>query len=175
VSEPLLRERVLVTGAFGNIGRNAVAALTAHGYRVRALRFERPDRAARRAVGPGVEVVSGDVRDRAAMDAAVRGCDVVVHLAYLIPPPALEKPDLAESINTGGTRTILDACRAAARPPRFLFASTLDVYGVTAHLAPPRRVGDPVSATDVYSGHKIEGERMVREGIHLLAGDGRAA
>ena len=39
---------------------------------------------------------------------------------------------------------MLDAARAAARPPRFLFASSLDVYGETQHLPPPRRVGDPV-------------------------------
>jgi nucleoside-diphosphate-sugar epimerase len=162
MSERERGERVLVTGAFGNIGRNAVPALVEAGYRVRALRFERAeDRAVRRAFGPTVEVIRGDVRDRAAMDAAVRDVDVVVHLAYLIPPPALEQPDLARSVNLDGTRTLLAACGAAARPPRFLFASTLDVYGLTAHLPPPRRVGDPVSAADAYGQHKIDCEGLV--------------
>jgi len=157
---------VLVTGAFGNIGRHAVGALCASGHTVRALRHgtRRPsaeERALARGFGPQVEVIGGDVRDRAAMDAAVRDVDAVVHLAYLIPPPALEQPALAQSINVEGTRTVLAAAAAAARPPRFLFASTLDVYGDTQHLPPPRRVGDPVQHTDAYSGHKITCERLV--------------
>lgn len=156
--------RVLVTGAFGNIGRHTVRALRDRGHHVRALRHEGlRDRAVARAFGPRVEVVRGDVRDRAAMDRAVREVDCVVHLAYVIPPRALARPRLAESVNVEGTRTVLAAARAAARPPRFVFASTLDVYGHTQHLPPPRRVGDPVSATDAYSAHKIACEALVRE------------
>jgi nucleoside-diphosphate-sugar epimerase len=161
---PFSASRVLVTGAFGNIGRHALAALVAEGHHVRALSHHgKGDRAAARKIAPSIEVVSGDVRDRAAMDAAVRGVDCVAHLAYLIPPPALEQPALAEEVNVGGTRTLLEAAAAAPRPPRFLFASTLDVYGHTQHLAPPRKVGDPLQATDAYSAHKIACEKMVAE------------
>jgi UDP-glucose 4-epimerase len=165
VTPPSLR--VFCTGAFGNIGQHAVRELCAAGHQVRALRHERRDRAAERALaragGDRLEIVQGDVRDRAAMDRAVRDVDVVVHLAYVIPPPAVERPALAQSVNVEGTRTLLAAARAAPRPPRFLFASTLDVYGVTLHLPPPRRVGDRVQRTDVYSGHKIDCERLVAE------------
>jgi nucleoside-diphosphate-sugar epimerase len=161
---PFVPSRVLVTGAFGNIGRHALAALVAEGHHVRALsHHRRGDRAVARAISPAIEVVHGDVRDRAAMDAAVRGVDCVVHLAYLIPPPALEQPALAEAVNVGGTRALLEAAAHADRPPRFVFASTLDVYGLTQHLEPPRRVGDPVQGTDAYSHHKIACERMVME------------
>jgi UDP-glucose 4-epimerase len=157
--------RVLVTGAFGNIGQHAVRELRTGGYAVRALRHtaraSAADRALARGFGPEVEVIHGDVRDRAAMDAAVRDVDAVVHLAYVIPPPALERPALAQSVNVEGTRTVLAAARAAQRPKHFVFASTLDVYGFTQHLPPPRRVGDPVHHTDAYSGHKITCERLV--------------
>jgi nucleoside-diphosphate-sugar epimerase len=157
--------RVLVTGAFGNIGRYAVREISAAGYQVRALGHDARPSAAERALerdfGPSVEVIRGDVRDRAAMDAAVRGAGTVVHLAYSIPPPALERPALAQSINVEGTRTLLAAAVAAEEPPRFFFASTLDVYGLTQHLPPPRRVGDRLQRTDAYSGHKIDCERLV--------------
>lgn len=158
---------ILVTGAFGNIGSHATLALLRRGHRVRALTHQN-DTADRRLAsrwrraGFEPEIVRGDVRDRAAMEAAVKGVDCVVHLAYLIPPPALEQPELAESINVGGTRTLIEAIRAVAPGARLLFASTLDVYGHTQHLPPPRRVGDPVAATDVYSAHKIECEAMVQ-------------
>ncbi len=158
--------RVLVTGAFGNIGRHAVRELSAAGHRVRALghgaRATAEERSLARAFGPAVEVVRGDVRDRAAMDRAVRDVDCVVHLAFVIPPPALERPALAQSVNVEGTRTVLAAAVAAARPPRFVFASTLDVYGATTHRSPPRRVGDRLERTDAYSGHKIDCERLVK-------------
>ncbi len=159
--------RIFVTGAFGNVGRHAVRALVERGHEVRALKFSRASKMSlARVFGAAAEhvrVVEGDVRDRAAMDEAVRGADVVVHLAYVIPPPALEDPALAESVNLGGTRALLDAARAAERPPKFLFASTLDVYGLTQHLPPPRRVGDPLAATDAYSAQKISCEQWVRD------------
>ncbi len=61
---------------------------------------------------------------------------------------------------------MLAAAAAAPRKPRFLFASTLDVYGDTQHLPPPRKVSDPVQPTDAYSGHKIACERLVeRSGL----------
>lgn len=156
--------RVLVTGAFGNIGSHAVPALVRAGHRVRAL-LHRSDRETKRfaALGNRLEIIRGDVRDRASMDAAVRDVDIIIHLAYMIPPPALAQPELAEAINVGGTRTLLDAALGVSIPPRFLFASTLDVYGHTQHLPPPRRVDDPVSAADAYGGHKIACERMVKE------------
>jgi nucleoside-diphosphate-sugar epimerase len=154
--------RVLVTGALGNIGSNTVPVLLERGHRVRALDVKPMPDELRRSLGRA-EVVRADVRDRAAMDAAVRDVDVVVHLAYLIPPPAWDQPAQAEAVNVGGTNTLLDAAKAAATPPRFLFASSLDVYGRTTHLPPPRRVTDPLEATDNYSGHKIANEARVRE------------
>jgi UDP-glucose 4-epimerase len=159
---------VLVTGAFGNIGRNTVASLLEAGHTVRGL-TENPGRdgAVARALGGGLEIAEGDVRRIADLQAAVAGCDVVIHLAYVIPPLCLERPDLSRSVNVDGTANVLDAARREGErtgvAPRILFASTLDVYGHTSHLEPPRRVTDPVAETDAYTGHKIECEHLVRE------------
>lgn len=156
-------DHVLVTGAFGNIGRNVVAQLLERGYRVRATSIAPRDARIAATWSGRVEVVRGDVRDRAMMDSALRGVRTVIHLAYVIPPLAHENPELAKSVNVGGTRNLLKAARASATPPRMLFASTLDVYGTSNGRPPPRRVGDPLIETDNYSGHKIAGETMVRE------------
>jgi UDP-glucose 4-epimerase len=152
---------VLVTGGFGNIGRSAIDALRTDGHRVRVLSHDhaRHRRAAREL---GVEVAWGDVREPADVAAAVAGQDVVVHLAAVIPPDSEERPELARAVNVDGTRAVVDAALAAARPPRLLFASTFDVFGRTTHLPPPRRLADPVAATDAYTAHKLEGEAMVR-------------
>jgi UDP-glucose 4-epimerase len=159
---------VLVTGAFGNVGSNVVASLVEQGHRVRGLT---PDRKRERAVidrfAGRVDVVEGDVRRAADLAAAVAGQDVVVHLAFVIPPLCHEQPGLAEGVNVGGTRNLIEAMQQegarTGTTTKLVFASTLDVYGRTSHLEPPRRVDDPVEATDNYSAHKIECERMVRD------------
>jgi nucleoside-diphosphate-sugar epimerase len=152
---------VLVTGGFGNIGRSAVEALRADGHRVRVLSPDHP-RHRRAARELAVDVAWGDVRRPAAVTDAVQDQDVIVHLAAILPPDADERPELAREVNVEGTRTLLDAARALPRPPRLLFASTFDVFGRTTHLPPPRRLSDPVVATDAYTAHKLEGEAMVR-------------
>ncbi|HKS70785.1 MAG TPA: NAD(P)-dependent oxidoreductase, partial [Ktedonobacterales bacterium] len=156
--------RVLVTGAYGNIGASSVRELRRQGHQVRA--FGRPSRANRRVAasfGQRVELRWGDVRDPSAVARAVEGQDAVVHMAYILPPVADDHPALAEAVNIGGTRNVIEAACAQAVPPRLLFASTFDIFGFTQDQPPPRRVTDPVAATDAYTRHKIEGERMVRE------------
>lgn len=154
---------VLVTGAFGNLGAATVEALLAAGHRVRALRFSSDARALARRWQGRVEIVDGDVRAPASLAPAVRGVDVVVHLAFMIPPACLERPDEARRINVDGTRNLVAAMRAEAPGARLLFASSLDVFGHTQHLPPPRRVDDPVAATDEYTAHKLACEAMVRD------------
>jgi nucleoside-diphosphate-sugar epimerase len=157
--------RVLVTGAFGNIGSHTVDALVDAGHEVRALRFggERVAKARMARWQRGrVQVVDGDVRDPATLPAAVRDVDVIVHCAFVIPPACLEAPEAARRVNVDGTKNLLAAAAEHAPRARFHFASTLDVFGRTAHLPPPRRVTDATSATDVYAEHKLECEALVR-------------
>jgi nucleoside-diphosphate-sugar epimerase len=152
---------VLVTGGFGNIGRSAVDVLRGGGHRVRVLSPRKPrhERTARRL---GLDAAWGDVRRAEDVAAALRDQEAVVHLAAILPPDSDAQPALAREVNVEGTRTLLAAAAALPSPPRFLFASTFDVFGRTTHLPPPRRLSDPVCATDPYTGHKIEAEGMVR-------------
>ncbi|MFC0547928.1 NAD-dependent epimerase/dehydratase family protein [Kutzneria chonburiensis] len=150
--------QVLVTGAFGNIGSSAAAQLRAQGHEVRLL--DVPTRANLRRAQGCSDVVWADIRDADAVQRAVRDQDVVVHLAGLIPPQVAENPELARAVNVGGTENVLEA--VARHRSRIIFASTLDVYGHTQHLAPPRRVDEPTAPTDEYSGHKIRCEELVR-------------
>ncbi len=156
---------VLLTGATGNIGLSALQAMVERGYRVRALvvnkRSLRLLRVYRR--HPQVEPFIGDVRDAGRMREAASGQDVIVHLAYIIPPTSNEQPELARAVNLDGTRNMIDAACSQPKPPRFLFASTFDLFGQTAHLPPPRRVTDPVCASDLYTEHKLQGETWVQE------------
>ena len=155
--------KVLLTGAFGNIGSHTAPELTRQGHVVRLLSLDTPERRGRGRVLPrGCEIAWGDVCSPSDMARAVRGVEAVVHLAGVIPPVALEQPDQARRVNVDGTRVLLEACVAQPTPPRLLFASTFDVHGRTLSKTPPRHVDDPVEATDVYTAHKLECEAMVK-------------
>ena len=154
--------RILVTGAFGNIGSHTVPELLRRGHQVRA--FNRLNTDARKlAAGLKVETVWGNVQDRAALDRATAGVDAVIHLAASIPPGADEDPDEAQATNVDGTANVVAACEGQPSPPRLLFTSTFDVHGHTLHKPPPRHVDDPLEATDPYTRHKIADERMIQE------------
>jgi len=160
---------VLVTGAFGNVGTSALKALIARGHHVRCLDLEtRVNRRTARRFGDAVEVVWGDLRRHEDVRLAVRGQDVAVHLAFIIPKMSAtgveseKRPDWARRINIGGTRNLLTAMASLKSPPKILFASSYHVFGRTQHEPPPRTLEDPVQPTEYYSRHKVACERMVR-------------
>lgn len=154
--------RVLLTGASGNVGRNALRALVDDGHYVRALVLPGESVPKPFRVHPQVELFTGDLRDAARMREAARDQDAILHVAYIIPPLSNEKPDLARAVNVDGTRNLIAAAQVQPVPPRFLFVSTFDLFGVTAHLEPPRRATDPVVASDPYTEHKLQSERDVQ-------------
>ncbi|MBC8448539.1 MAG: SDR family NAD(P)-dependent oxidoreductase [Chloroflexi bacterium] len=161
---------VLLTGAFGNVGRSALEELIRQGHTVRCfdLKTRANARAARKFKGQ-VEVMWGDLRRPEDVAAAVQGQDVVVHLAFIIPKLSAtgveceSRPDWAHEINVGGTGHLIQAMEAQPKPPRLIFTSSCHVYGRTQHQRPPRTVHDPVQPIEHYSQHKIACERMVRE------------
>jgi nucleoside-diphosphate-sugar epimerase len=155
---------VLLTGAFGNLGNYVTAELLRQGYSVRCFDLRTPACEERAARFAGlVDVAWGDLRDTSIVQKMVKGQDVVLHLAAVIPPGSNHNSELTRAVNIGGTRNLLQAARVQAVPPRFFFASTFDLFGHTQKLPPPRRVSDPVEVSDVYTETKAVGEKMVAE------------
>jgi UDP-glucose 4-epimerase len=157
------RVNVLLTGAFGTVGRHAMAELLKAGHAVRALELPTPrnQSLARRLAAPRMEVVWADVRDELAVARAAAGHDAVAHLAAIIPPASDLQPELARAVNVDGTRNVLQAMkRAGAR--RLVYASSVAVFARSQPRPPPRRADDPTAGTDPYSHHKLECEEMVR-------------
>jgi nucleoside-diphosphate-sugar epimerase len=118
---------VLITGATGAVGPSVVQAFYAKGYLVRTLSIDPPPRG----LWPDdVEVLIGDVTDRATVEAAMKGVDFVVHLAALLhivnPHPELQKD--YERINVGGTTTVVESA-LKGDIKRLVFLSTISVYG----------------------------------------------
>jgi nucleoside-diphosphate-sugar epimerase len=157
--------RILLTGAFGNVGRSAIAALRAEGDSITVL--EAPTEANRQLaalIARDCRVLYGDIRDEARVREAIEGQEAVIHLAALIPPAADAKPELTREINIGGTAKLIAAAKAQAKPPRIVFASSIAAYG--DRLASPWiSTTDPLSPNedDVYGQTKAEAERLLHE------------
>ncbi len=112
--------KALVTGGGGFLGKAIVRQLVGRGDAVRS--FSRGDYPELRALG--VDVRRGDVADRASASDAVRGCDVVFHIAAKagIWGTAAEY----EQANVEGTRNVIEACRREGIG-RLVFASSPSV------------------------------------------------
>jgi nucleoside-diphosphate-sugar epimerase len=157
--------KVLLTGAFGNLGSLVVEELLARKHHVVA--FDVPSKTNRKiAQGFGdtaeLEIVWGDIRDEAQVASLVHRVDAVLHLAAIIPPFSERDPELAHAVNVGGTENLLRAIEGAARPPLLVFGSSISVFGPSQRGAPLRTPDDEVVRTDHYSGHKIECERRIQ-------------
>lgn len=100
---------VLVTGASGLVGTHTCRELARRGWQVRALVRNRR-KALRRLAIAGVEITTGDIRDRDSLAGALAGMDAVVHLAAI----AIEKRgEKYETVNKDATTLLIDAMRAA--------------------------------------------------------------
>src|SRR5208283_5108207 len=152
-------KKVLVTGADGFIGSHLVEALIEEGCDVRAFVFYNSfnswgwlDSFSKQQL-KDIEVFAGDIRDPNGVRTALKGIDVVFHLAALIGIPfSYHSPDSYIDTNIKGTLNILQASRDC-EVERVLVTSTSEVYG-TARSVPitedhPRQGQSPYSATKI--------------------------
>ncbi len=147
--------RVLVTGGGGFLGGAVVRLLLARGDEVRSL--ARGDYPALRALG--VDARRGDLADAEAVDAAVRGCDAVVHAgARAGAGVRLEPYRLA---NVVGTRNVVAACRRHG-VGRLVHTSTPSVVHTGADLHAVDETAPVAARFDApYPATKAEAERVV--------------
>ena len=145
--------RALVTGANGFLGTWLSRRLLSSGHAVRAL--VRPGSQLGALSGLGVEEACGDVTAPESLPAAVRGCDVVFHLAGIRRAPRRE--DFFR-VNAEGTRLLLEACAAHAPGlTRFVLAGLMAAAGPSAT---PRREEEPFAPREWYGESKVEAERL---------------
>jgi UDP-N-acetylglucosamine 4-epimerase len=157
--------RWLVTGAAGFIGSHLVEALLEADQRVVGLddlstgfRTNLED-VARRVGGAAFarfEFREGDLRDAAAVSAAVEGADVVLnHAALVSVPQSIDDPWRAHEVNATGFLNVLDAARHAG-VPRVVYASTSAIYGDDD--APTKVEGRLGRALSMYAATKAANE-----------------
>ena len=145
---------ILVTGGTGFIGTHLLEMLVAKGESVRAL-VRRT--AVPRRLPEGVETVYGDLAGGAGLAEALRGTDVVIHLAGVT--KALRPADYY----TGNVRATEQLARAmAGRGMRLVHVSSLAAFGPSTPGAPLTEDAEPHPLTH-YGKSKLAAERVVRQ------------
>jgi len=163
--------KILLTGAFGNVGTSTLKELVKREHYTRC--FDLPTKKNKRIAkkfkrfNDKIEIVWGDLTNYTDVEKAVEGVEVIIHLAAIIPPFANKHPEIAEPVNVGGTKNIITAAQQQPKPPKIIFSSSVAVYGdvrekgfdyvikTTDDLKP--------SSHDFYARHKIKCEEMLKE------------
>jgi NAD dependent epimerase/dehydratase len=158
------KQSILITGADGFIGSHLTEALVRQGHKVRAFVLYNSfnswgwlDQCADDVKGK-FEVFSGDIRDPHGVKEAMKGCDVVLHLAALIAIPySYHSPDTYVDTNIKGTLNVLQAAREIG-VSKVVHTSTSEVYG-TARFVPITEQ-HPLQGQSPYSATKIAADQL---------------
>ena len=173
--------RVLITGGAGFLGKKLTAALLREGALAldggasepieRITLFDAVP-ADGLPIDDRVEMVTGNVTDRGALDRVTADVDLVWHLAAVVSAGAEADFDLGYRVNVDGTRLLLDAMRANSRHYRIVFTSSLAVFGGEM----PEVITDEFHATPrtSYGTHKAIGELLIADYSRKGFVDGRS-
>jgi nucleoside-diphosphate-sugar epimerase len=147
--------RALVTGGGGFIGSHVAMCLHERGDEVTVL-----GRSAYPAIeSRGIRAVRGDVRDGDLLAEAFRGMGVVFHVAAI--PGIWGDRRLFETVNVGGTRNVIAACRSAGVPRLVFTSSPSVVFGIEALCGVDESQPYPERYESVYAETKAAAERLV--------------
>ncbi|HLV37136.1 MAG TPA: NAD-dependent epimerase/dehydratase family protein [Spirillospora sp.] len=148
-----MTETFLITGGAGFLGINLVRYLLKRGHPVVSLDvadFDYPER-------PQITEIKGDIRDRAKVDEAMKGVDIVVHTAAAL--PLYSEHDIMTT-DVDGTRNVIDSAYQHG-VQRFIHISSTAVYGIPDHH--PLREDDKLDGVGPYGKAKILAEEVCLE------------
>lgn len=147
--------KVLITGGTGFLGCHLARLFLRKNFSVTLYDLAPLD--ATDLIGK-VTVITGDIRDKKKITAAMKNHDYVVHAAAAL--PIQQSRAIIFNVNVAGTKTVLDAALENAIK-RFVFISTTAVYGIPKHL--PETETSPLDPIGDYGESKIAGETLCKE------------
>jgi dihydroflavonol-4-reductase len=155
---------ILVTGASGFVGRRLIERLLETKPRDSVAAFLLPTEEAPEAFAGSVEILRGDLRDAQSVRAAVRGKDIVFHVAGFISYWVLDA-GIMEAVNVGGVAAIVDACLEFG-VKRLVHVSSVGAIGFREDGSPSEE-DTPFNWPESfgYMTTKRDGQRIVEEAV----------
>ncbi|KKR32129.1 MAG: NAD-dependent epimerase/dehydratase [Candidatus Gottesmanbacteria bacterium GW2011_GWC2_39_8] len=152
-----MKEKILVTGAFGLVGTDLVIELKKKYGQDNIITLSH------NTLSPGFEgiVENGDVRDPQGLDKTIKkyGISQVYHLAGLLSVGSEKDPNLAWDVNLGGLKNVLDV--AVAHKLKVFWPSSIAAFGSTTpkNMTPQHTI---LESTTMYGVNKVSGELLCR-------------
>ena len=164
LSSPSVSQRVLLTGAFGGIGQEALRHLLANGHSVNCMDLPNPkNKKAARQFSDRVNVIWGDICNLDTLGHTLQGIDVVIHMAAVLPPLANMDIARATVVNVEATRHLITLMEGSVTAKRLIFASSIGIAGKAQHLrTPPLTVEEPPAPSDHYGMTKAQCETLIK-------------
>ncbi|MCW4029231.1 MAG: NAD(P)-dependent oxidoreductase [Candidatus Bathyarchaeota archaeon] len=156
--------RILITGAFGNIGQAVIEEAYKRHHEITV--FEVDNKKTRKAANKyrkKVQVIFGDIRNRENVKAAVQQAEAVIHLAAIIPPASKKHRELTMAVNYDGTVNLIEAIKETQKDIPFVFTSSASVMGPTQLQNRLVNRNDPLVVTGNYEESKIKCETFLKE------------
>ena len=147
--------KFLITGGAGFLGINLVRHLHSRGHEVVSYdiaEFDYPDMLAHTKDGT-IKIITNDIRNKSAVDEAIKGIDIIIHTAAALP---LYKPEDIMSTDVDGTKNLLEAAKKHD-VKRFIHISSTAVYGIPDHH--PISEDDKLDGVGHYGKAKILAEK----------------
>ena len=172
--------RIVITGGAGFLGTRLARKLLERGSLVDAAGTSRPprelvllDMTAAAVDDRRVTAVAGDLADPAVIERVVTAdTDSIFHLAAVVSGQAEAEFDTGMRVNLDATRALLERCRKLNKPPRFVFTSSLAVFG--GKLPDPVPDDAPLTPQTSYGTQKAIGELLVYDMTRKGFIDGRS-
>ncbi len=162
----MVKLKIFLTGAFGNVGESTLKELNNQNHEILCFDIKTPKnekKCKKLHKDYKFNTIWGDLTNLEDVYNAVKDIDVIIHLAAIIPPLSEKNPNLAYKVNVEGTRNLIEAAKNLEKPPRFVVASSVSVYGPCMHKKGLRKVHEDLCPSDHYSHTKVEVEKMLKE------------
>lgn len=156
--------KILITGAFGNIGKAVIeeADKRRHEVVVFEIDNEKTRKAAKSYKSKVEHVIFGDIRSFEDVKRAVEQSDVVIHLAAVLPPLSKKNRELTMSVNYEGTVNLIKAIKDTKSDLPLVFTSSASVMGPTQLQNRLVNRNDPLVVTGNYEESKIKCEEYLK-------------
>jgi len=165
--------KILITGAFGNIGYNVVLKLSQLGHEI--IAFDLPNKnnlkkynlfqknyLQKGLISSPFRVIWGNILNCKELEDALLSVETVIHLAAIIPNLSEKNKELANKVNIGGTERLVNILKQSKLTPKIVFASTIAVHGSTMHLKTSLTADMPYNPINNYSSTKVEAENLLK-------------